>query len=188
MHLDAAVDVEACPLGLAPTASTTAALALGDALALALLDARGFSIEDFARSHPGGALGRRLLTHVRDVMRTGGALPIVGRDASLGDAVVEMSGKGMGMTAIVDGEGRVDGIFTDGDLRRCLDRVRDIATVKVVDVMTRTPRTIGPDRLAIDCVELMETPPKVTQLLVVDERGVLVGALHMHDLFRARIV
>ena len=126
VHLDAAVDVEACPLGLAPTASTTAALALGDALALALLDARGFSIEDFARSHPGGALGRRLLTHVRDVMRSGSELPIVGSDASLGDAVVEMSGKGMGMTAIVDAEGRVEGIFTDGDLRRCLDRIHDI--------------------------------------------------------------
>jgi arabinose-5-phosphate isomerase len=165
VHLDAAVDVEACPLG-----------------------ARGFSIDDFARSHPGGALGRRLLTHVRDVMRTGSALPIVGRDASLGEAVVEMSGKGMGMTAIVDADGRVDGIFTDGDLRRCLDRIHDIATVKVAGVMTKTPRTIGPDRLAIDCVELMETAPKVTQLLVVDARGVLVGALHMHDLFRARIV
>jgi arabinose-5-phosphate isomerase len=188
VHLDAAVDVEACPLGLAPTASTTAALALGDALALVLLDARGFSIEDFARSHPGGALGRRLLTHVRDVMRSGGDLPIVGNDASLGQAVVEMSGKGMGMTAVVDGAGRVEGIFTDGDLRRCLDRIRDVGTVKVATLMTRTPRTIGPDRLAIDCVERMETPPKVTQLLVTDDAGVLVGALHLHDLFRARIV
>jgi len=188
VHLDAAVDVEACPLGLAPTASTTAALALGDALALALLDARGFSIEDFARSHPGGALGRRLLTHVRDVMHSGAALPIVGTGASLGEAVVEMSGKGMGMTAVVDAEGRVEGIFTDGDLRRCLGRVHDIGAVKVATVMTRAPRAIGPDRLAIDCVELMETPPKVTQLLVTDERGVLVGALHLHDLFRARIV
>ncbi len=188
VHLDAAVDVEACPLGLAPTASTTAALALGDALALALLDARGFSIEDFARSHPGGALGRRLLTHVRDVMRSGEQLPIVGSEASLGAAVVEMSGKGMGMTAIVDAAGRVEGIFTDGDLRRCLPRVRDLATETVAAVMTRAPRTIGPDRLAIDCVELMETPPKVTQLLVTDEAGVLVGALHLHDLFRARIV
>jgi arabinose-5-phosphate isomerase len=188
VHLDAAVDAEACPLGLAPTASTTAVLALGDALALALLDARGFSIEDFARSHPGGALGRRLLTHVADVMRRGGELPIVGSDASLGAAVVEMSGKGMGMTAVVDAEGRVEGIFTDGDLRRCLERVRDLGAAKVAAVMTRKPRTIGPDRLAIDCVELMETPPKVTQLLVTDERGVLVGALHLHDLFRARIV
>jgi arabinose-5-phosphate isomerase len=188
VHLDAAVDVEACPLGLAPTASTTAALALGDALALAVLDARGFSIEDFARSHPGGALGRRLLTHVRDVMRTGALVPFVGSDASLGQAVVEMSGKGMGMTAIVDPDGRVEGIFTDGDLRRCLDRIRDMGTLRVATLMTRTPRTIGPDRLAIDCVELMETAPKVTQLLVTDERGVLIGALHLHDLFRARIV
>ncbi len=188
VHLDAAVDVEAGPLGLAPTASTTAALALGDALALALLDARGFSIEDFARSHPGGALGRRLLTHVRDVMRSGRELPIVDSEASLGAAIVEMSGKGMGMTAVVDATGRVEGIFTDGDLRRCLDRIRDMGNVKVAAVMTRNPRAIGPDRLAIDCVELMETPPKVTQLLVTDERGALVGALHLHDLFRARIV
>jgi len=188
VHLDAAVDVEACPLGLAPTASTTAALALGDALALALLDARGFSIDDFARSHPGGVLGRRLLTHVRDVMRSGGELPIVDSEASLGQAVVEMSGKGMGMTVIIDADRRIAGIFTDGDLRRCLDRVRDMGAVKVTDVMTQSPRTIGPDRLAIDCVELMETLPKVTQLLVADERGLLVGALHLHDLFRARIV
>ncbi len=188
IHLDAAVALEACPLGLAPTASTTAALALGDALALAVLDARGFSIDDFARSHPGGALGRRLLTHVRDVMRSGGSLPIVGIDASLSAAVLEMSGKGMGMTAVVDAAGRVAGIFTDGDLRRCVDRLRDMAAVKVADVMTRTPRTIGPERLAIDCVLLMETPPNVMCLLVVDEGGRLVGALHMHDLFRARIV
>ena len=188
VHLDAAVDAEACPLGLAPTASTTAALALGDALALALLDARGFSVEDFARSHPGGSLGRRLLTRVLDVMRTGSAVPSVGVDAMLGAAVVEMSGKGMGMTAVVDADGRVAGIFTDGDLRRCLDRVRDVGAVRVTDVMTRTPRTIGPERLAIDCVELMETAPKVTQLLVVDGAGRLVGALHLHDLFRARVV
>jgi arabinose-5-phosphate isomerase len=188
VHLDAAVDAEACPLGLAPTASTTAALALGDALALALLDARGFSVEDFARSHPGGSLGRRLLTRVLDVMRTGPAIPSVGVDAMLGAAVVEMSGKGMGMTAVLDAQGRVAGIFTDGDLRRCLDRVRDVGAVRVTDVMTKTPRTIGPDRLAIDCVELMETAPKVTQLLVVDGAGRLVGALHLHDLFRARVV
>jgi arabinose-5-phosphate isomerase len=188
VHLDAAVDAEACPLGLAPTASTTAALALGDALALALLDARGFSVEDFARSHPGGALGRRLLTQVRDVMRTGPAVPAVTAAATLGAAVVEMSGKGMGMTAVVDAEGRVAGIFTDGDLRRCLERVRDIGSARVTDVMTRTPRTIGPERLAIDCVELMETAPKVSQLLVVDGEGRLVGALHLHDLFRARVV
>jgi len=188
VHLDAAVDAEACPLGLAPTASTTATLALGDALALALLDARGFSVEDFARSHPGGPLGRRLLTHVRDVMVSGPQLPIVDIGATLGEAIVAMSGKGMGMTAVVDDAGRVAGIFTDGDLRRCLDRVGDIADVKVADVMTRTPRTIGPDRLAIDCVDLMETTPKVTVLLVVDDGRRLVGALHLHDLFRARVV
>src|SRR4051794_807790 len=142
VHLDAAVISEACPLGLAPSASTTAALALGDALALVLLDARGFSIEDFARSHPGGALGRRLLTHVRDVMRTGSALPRVGSDASLAEAVVEMSGKAMGMTAVTDGEGHVAGIFTDGDLRRCLGRIRDMGAIPIAEVMTRTPRTI----------------------------------------------
>jgi arabinose-5-phosphate isomerase len=121
-------------------------------------------------------------------MRTGAAVPAVTADATLGAAVVEMSGKGMGMTAVVDAEGRVAGIFTDGDLRRCLERVRDIGSARVTDIMTRTPRTIGPERLAIDCVELMETAPKVSQLLVVDGEGRLVGALHLHDLFRARVV
>ena len=188
VHLDASVDTEACPLGLAPTASTTAALALGDALALTLLDARGFSVEDFARAHPGGSLGRRLLTHVRDVMRSGAEVPAVALDATLAEAVVEMSGKGMGMTAVIDAETRVEGIFTDGDLRRCLARVRDLGAERVADLMTREPRTIGPDRLAVDCVELMETSPKVTQLLVVDGERRLVGALHLHDLFRARVV
>ena len=188
IHLDAAVDAEACPLGLAPTASTTAALALGDALALALLEARGFSMEDFARAHPGGALGRRLLTRVSDIMRTGRALPIVRVDAMLGEAVVEMSGKGMGMTAVVDADGAIAGVFTDGDLRRCLDRVRNIAATPITDVMTRTPRTILAAQLAIDCVERMEAPPKVSQLLVVDGAGRLAGALHLHDLFRARVV
>ena len=188
VHLDASVDTEACPLGLAPTASTTAALALGDALALTLLDARGFSVEDFARAHPGGSLGRRLLTHVQDVMRSGADVPAVRIEATLADAVVEMSGKGMGMTAVVDAARRVEGIFTDGDLRRCLARVRDFRSEGVAELMTRRPRTIGPERLAIDCVELMETAPKVTQLLVVDGEGRLVGALHLHDLFRARVV
>jgi arabinose-5-phosphate isomerase len=188
VHLDASVDAEACPLGLAPTASTTAALALGDALALALLDARGFSVEDFARAHPGGSLGRRLLTHVRDVMRSGDAVPTVPSEATLAQAVVEMSGKGMGMTAVVDAERRVAGIFTDGDLRRCLARVSDFGSARVVGLMTKAPRTIGPEQLAIDCVELMETPPKVTQLLVVDSERRLVGALHLHDLFRAKVV
>lgn len=188
VHLDAAVDAEAGPLGLAPTASTTAALALGDALALALLDARGFSVEDFARAHPGGSLGRRLLTRVRDVMRSGIDVPVVALEATLREAVVEMSSKGMGMTAVVDANRHVAGVFTDGDLRRCLDRVSDINAVRISDVMTRTPRTITADRLAIDCVDLMETAPKVTVLLVIDGEDRLTGALHLHDLFRARVV
>src|SRR5690242_3909451 len=157
VHLDASVDAEAGPLGLAPTASTTAALALGDALALTLLDARGFSVEDFARSHPGGSLGRKLFTHVRDVMRSGPDVPSVAVTASLADAVVEMSGKGMGMTAVVDASDKVAGIFTDGDLRRALSRARDLASEPIATLMTLKPRTIGPDRLAIDCVEIMET-------------------------------
>jgi arabinose-5-phosphate isomerase len=188
VHLDASVDAEACPLGLAPTASTTAALALGDALALTLLDARGFSVEDFARSHPGGSLGRRLLTHVRDVMRSGADVPAVSLAATLADAVIEMSGKGMGMTAVIDADGRVEGIFTDGDLRRCLARVGDFRGVRVAELMTRQPRSIGPDRLAIDCIELIEATPKVSVLLVVDAERRLLGALHLHDLFRARVV
>jgi arabinose-5-phosphate isomerase len=188
VHLDASVDTEACPLGLAPTASTTAALALGDALALTLLDARGFSVEDFARSHPGGSLGRRLFTRVRDVMRTGTAIPSVATTATFAEAVIEMSGKGMGMTAVVDTDGRVAGIFTDGDLRRCVTGITDFATTQVGVLMTRNPRTIKPTALAINCVELMETPPKVSQLLVVDNDFRLVGALHLHDLFRAKVV
>ncbi len=188
VHLDAGVDAEACPLGLAPTASTTAALALGDALALTLLDARGFSVEDFARSHPGGSLGRRLLTHVSDVMRSGADVPSVPLTATLADAVVEMSGKGMGMTVVIDAERHAEGIFTDGDLRRCLARTGDFRAMGIAELMTRTPRCIGPDRLAIDCVELMEAAPKVSQLLVVDAERHLLGALHLHDLFRARVV
>ncbi len=186
--VSSAVDQEACPLNLAPTASTTAQMALGDALAVALLDARGFREEDFARSHPGGSLGRRLLTHVRDVMRSGADIPAVPLAATLADAVIEMSGKGMGMTAVLDADNRVAGVFTDGDLRRCLGRVRDLGAERVAGLMTREPRTIGPERLAIDCVELMEASPKVTQLLVVDAEQRLVGALHLHDLFRARVV
>jgi arabinose-5-phosphate isomerase len=188
VHLDAAVDAEACPLGLAPTASTTAALALGDALALALLDARGFSVEDFARSHPGGSLGRRLLTRVSDVMRTGAAVPRIPETATLAEAVVEMSSKGMGMTVVTADGGAVAGIFTDGDLRRCLGHGGDPLRRRIADVMTRTPRLIAADRLAADCVLLMETPPKVTQLVVVDPAGALAGAVHVHDLFRARVV
>lgn len=187
IHLDARVDTEACPLGLAPTASTTAALALGDALALALLDARGFSAQDFLRSHPAGALGRRLV-RVAEVMREGDALPVSPVTASLIEASEEMSRKGMGMTVVVHPDRRVAGIFTDGDLRRCVTGMRDIASLKVAEVMTTAPRTVRADDLAIDCVEAMETPPKVSQLLVVDDAGRLIGALHLHDLFRARIV
>jgi arabinose-5-phosphate isomerase len=188
VHLDAGVDAEACPLGLAPTASTTAALALGDALAVALLDARGFSVDDFARSHPGGALGRRLLTRVSDVMRTGADVPRVPDTATLADAIVEISSKGMGMTIVTTRKGTVAGIFTDGDLRRCLARGTDIMQRGVAGLMTRTPRSIEAHRLAADCVLLMETPPKVTQLVVVDGDEMPVGAIHMHDLFRARVV
>ena len=187
IHLDARVSSEACPLGLAPTASTTAALALGDALAVALLDARGFSAQDFLRSHPAGALGKRLV-RVREVMRQGDALPVTAAEAMLVDAIGEMSRKGMGMTVVVDGERRVAGIFTDGDLRRCVSAMRDIAATRVADVMTGTPRTVGPDELAIDCVAAMETAPKVSQLVVVDDAGRLTGAIHIHDLFKAKIV
>lgn len=188
VHLDAGVDAEACPLGLAPTASTTAALALGDALALAVLDARGFSVEDFARAHPGGALGRRLLTRVADVMRSGESVPRVPVAATLAEAIVEMSGKGMGMTAVVADDGSAAGVFTDGDLRRCMGRIGDPRSTRVADVMTRSPRTIEPERLAADCIVLMETPPKITALLVVDRSRALIGAVQLHDLFRARVV
>ena len=188
VHLDAAVPEEAGPLKLAPTASTTAAMALGDALALALLDARGFSGEDFARSHPGGMLGRRLLTRVSDVMRTGADLPVVTLAATLADALIEMTGKGMGMTAVVDAHRHIAGVFTDGDLRRSLAQVGGRTDMPIAEVMTRAPRTIVASRLAIDCVDLMETPPKVQVLLVTDDSGKLSGAVHVHDLFRARVV
>ena len=187
VHLDARVAQEACPHNLAPTASTTAALALGDALAVALLDARGFSIEEFARMHPGGALGRRLLTRVKDVMRTGEELPRVPDTASFSEALIEMSRKGMGMTAVVNASGHVAGVFTDGDLRRLLERVGDIRALRIGEVMTRSPRTIQPDRLAAEAVQMMERH-KINQLLVVDERRQLIGALNMHDLFRAKVI
>ncbi|AJC15891.1 MULTISPECIES: KpsF/GutQ family sugar-phosphate isomerase [Pandoraea] len=186
VHLDAHVEKEACPLGLAPTASTTAALALGDALAVTLLDARGFGAEDFARSHPGGALGRRLLTFVRDVMRTGDAVPRVRSDANLSDALIEMTAKGLGMTAIVDADDRVVGIFTDGDLRRLFKRTLDFTSLKLADVMKADPRTIDPDKLAAEAAELMERFG-IMQLLVT-ENGRLVGALNVHDLFAAKVV
>ena len=186
-HLDARVDKEACPLNLAPTASTTAALALGDALAVALLDARGFGSEDFARSHPGGQLGRRLLTHVSDVMRTGERIPSVRTGASFSAAVLEMSRKGMGMTAIVDAEQRVKGLFTDGDLRRALEKGVDLQRAAVDDLMTHSPRAIAATELAAEAVELMERH-RVNQLIVTNDAGVLIGALNMHDLLLAKIV
>ncbi|HEX6320988.1 MAG TPA: KpsF/GutQ family sugar-phosphate isomerase [Burkholderiales bacterium] len=185
--LDAGVAQEACPHNLAPTASTTAALALGDALAVALLDARGFSADDFARSHPGGSLGRRLLTHVADVMRKGADMPAVRDSATFKQAVLEMSRGRLGMTAVLGAEGEVLGIFTDGDLRRALDKVLDFEATRVSEVMTAGPRTIRPEALAVEAVQLMERH-KVNQLLVVDERGRLVGALNMHDLFRAKVL
>ena len=187
VHLDASVDKEACPLNLAPTASTTAALALGDALAVALLDARGFSADDFARTHPGGSLGRRLLIHVRDVMHTGKALPQISHDASLKTALLEMTEKGLGMTAVVDTAGKVAGVFTDGDLRRALEHALDLQQARVVDLMTHHPKTIHADELAVAAVEKMESL-KINGLLVVDENNVLVGALNMHDLLKAGVV
>ncbi|MBZ0094459.1 MAG: KpsF/GutQ family sugar-phosphate isomerase [Sulfuricella sp.] len=187
VHLDASVAQEACPLGLAPTASTTAALALGDALAIALLDARGFGAEDFARSHPGGALGRRLLVHVGDLMHSGDALPKVPDTALLTEALLEMSRKGLGMTAVVGDADRLLGLFTDGDLRRALDKTLDIRAARVAEVMTRNPRTIGPEKLAAEAVQMMDQH-KINGLLVVDSEGRLVGALNMHDLLRAGVV
>jgi arabinose-5-phosphate isomerase len=187
VHLDARVAQEACPLNLAPTASTTAALALGDALAVALLDARGFDEQDFARAHPGGALGRRLLTHVADVMRTGEAVPSVPESASFFDVLLEMSRKGMGMAAVVDSNGKVTGIYTDGDLRRTLEQNPDVRSLKVADIMTRAPRSIAPNKLAAEAVELMERH-RINQLLVVSDAGELVGALNTHDLLNAKVI
>ncbi|BAN34409.1 arabinose-5-phosphate isomerase [Sulfuricella denitrificans skB26] len=187
VHLDVSVAQEACPLGLAPTASTTAALALGDALAIALLDVRGFGAEDFARSHPGGALGRRLLVHVGDLMHSGDALPKVSETALLTEALLEMSRKGLGMTAIVGDADRLLGLFTDGDLRRALDHTFDIRAARVAEVMTRNPRTIGPEKLAAEAVQMMDHH-KINGLLIVDTDGRLVGALNMHDLLRAGVV
>jgi len=187
VNLNAAVAKEACPLNLAPTASTTAALALGDALAVAVLDARGFGSEDFARSHPGGALGRRLLTYVRDVMRTGDEVPTVTLDATLSDALFQITAKRMGMTAVIGRDRQVAGIFTDGDLRRVLERDGDFRKLPIADVMTRQPRTIGPDQLAVEAVELMERH-RINQMLVVDAAGALIGALNMHDLFSKKVI
>lgn len=187
LHLDASVATEACPHNLAPTASTTAALALGDALVVALLSARGFTAEDFARTHPGGSLGRRLLIHVRDLMHSGPALPVVPQTASLKEALLEMTRKGLGMTAVVEADGRLLGVFTDGDLRRCLDRGLDLHGSGIADLMTRNPITVAQDALAAEAVHLMEER-KINGVLAVDGDGRLVGALNMHDLLRAGVV
>ena len=187
VHLDVSVAKEACPLNLAPTASTTVTLALGDALAVALLDARGFREEDFARSHPGGALGRRLLTHVRDVMRSGAAIPAVAPEVPLAKALLEITQKGMGMTAVVDPDNRPIGVFTDGDLRRLIERMHDFSNLTIRDVMHANPRRIHPEQLAVDAVAVMEDF-RINQMLVVDEEDRLVGALHIHDLTRAKVI
>jgi arabinose-5-phosphate isomerase len=185
--LDVSVPAEACPLNLAPTASTTATLAMGDALAVAVLEARGFTEEDFARSHPGGSLGRRLLLHVEEVMRTGDDLPAVGPDTPLSAGLLEMSRKGLGMTTIVDEARRVIGVFTDGDLRRALDKLVDVHATRMRDVMTANPKMARPRMLAAEAVHLMETY-RITALPVVDDAGTLVGALNVHDLLRAGVM
>ena len=187
VNIDISVAKEACPLGLAPTASTTAALAMGDALAIALLKARGFGEADFARSHPGGALGRRLLLHVSDIMHSGAELPVIGAGATLAEALVEMSQKGLGVTAIVDERQRVRGIFTDGDLRRALDADIDIKTCRAAEVMTKAARHIAPGALAASALAQMEAH-SINALLVLDAEGKLVGVLNMHDLLKARVV
>jgi arabinose-5-phosphate isomerase len=187
VHLDAHVEQEACPLGLAPTASTTAMLALGDALAVTALDLRGFSAEDFARSHPGGSLGRKLLLRVQDLMRQGSSIPQVTQEANVMQALLEISNKGLGMTAIVDAQQKAIGVFTDGDLRRSLEAGVDVKNTRIVDVMRTNPQTILPTQLAVDAVSLMEER-KVNALLVSDAQGRLVGALNMHDLLLAKVV
>ena len=187
VHLDISVPAEACPLNLAPTASTTATLAMGDALAVALLKHRGFTEADFARSHPGGSLGRRLLLHVSDVMRSGADLPRVRPETPLTEGLLEMSRKRLGLTAVVDGDDKVLGVFTDGDLRRALDRQIDIHGSRMSDVMTRNPRSIGADELAAEAVLMMEKHA-VNGLLVLDESGRLAGALNVHDLLRAGVM
>ncbi len=187
LNIDAGVAQEACPLGLAPTASTTAALAMGDALAITLLEARGFTAEDFARSHPGGRLGRRLWLTVGDLMHTGSAVPVVDSTAQLGAALIEMSRAGLGMTAVVDSEHHVIGVFTDGDLRRALDRSCDLRAIGITEVMTRGCKTTQPEQLAAEALCIMEAH-QINALPVVDDHGCLVGAFNMHDLLRAGVV
>jgi arabinose-5-phosphate isomerase len=185
--LDCSVEQEACPLNLAPTASTTAQLAMGDALAVALLDARGFRAEDFARSHPGGALGRKLLTHVSDVMRRAQAVPQVGLQAPFTELMREMSTKGLGASAVVDGQGQVCGIFTDGDLRRLVEKGQDLRSLRAQEVMHPSPRTVRADALAAQAAAIMEQH-RITSVLVVDEQGRLIGALNSNDLMRAKVI
>ncbi|HET6555490.1 MAG TPA: KpsF/GutQ family sugar-phosphate isomerase [Dyella sp.] len=188
VHLDASIAAEACPLGLAPTASTTAALVMGDALAIALLEARGFTSEDFARSHPAGSLGRRLLLHISDIMHTGEGIPAVSPNATLTQALMEMTHKHLGMTAVIDGNRRLLGVFTDGDLRRALDDDGvDLRGATVAELMTRGPKTITADKLAIEAAQLMEKH-QIHALLVVNDDQQVVGALNIHDLLRARVV
>lgn len=187
VHLDTSVDREACPLGLAPTASTSAQLALGDALAIALLQARGFTAEDFARSHPGGTLGKRLLLHIRDVMHAGDELPVVVPEQPVSEAIVAMTRGRLGLCAVLDDQRRVVGILTDGDLRRALDSAGDVRTTPVRDLMTAEPQTIGPDELAASAVELMQAR-RIQGLLVVDSERRLVGALNFQDLLQAGVV
>jgi arabinose-5-phosphate isomerase len=187
VFLNCGVEKEACPMNLAPTASTTAQLAMGDALAVALLDARGFKAEDFARSHPGGALGRKLLTHVSDVMRSGDDVPQVGPQSSFSDLMREMSAKGLGATAVVDEDQKVLGVFTDGDLRRLVEKGLDLRTMTAQQVMHTGPRTVAYDALAVDAAELMELN-RITSVLVLDAEGRLCGALNSNDLMRAKVI
>jgi arabinose-5-phosphate isomerase len=187
VNIDVSVEKEACPLGLSPTASTTAALVMGDTLAVALLETRGFSAQDFARAHPGGRLGRRLLLHVEDIMHTGEQIPKVTQHARLSEALVEITRKGLGMTAIVDPNRRVVGVFTDGDLRRTLDKAVDIRATPISKVMTANCKTISPKHLAVEALKQMEEF-KINALPVVDAQQRLIGALNMHDLLRARVV
>ncbi|OYU32655.1 MAG: arabinose-5-phosphate isomerase [Comamonadaceae bacterium PBBC2] len=185
--LDTSVEKEACPLNLAPTASTTAQLAMGDALAVALLDARGFKPEDFARSHPGGSLGRKLLTHVGDVMRKGDEVPRVGPDAGFSELMREMSSKGLGASSVVDASGQVLGVFTDGDLRRLIEKGADLRGLKARDVMHPKPRTIAAEALAVEAAEMMELH-RITSILVIDDAGCLCGAINTNDLMRAKVI
>lgn len=187
VNLNIHVAREACPLNLAPTSSTTATLAMGDALAIACLDAKGFGPEDFARSHPGGALGRRLLIHVSDLMRQGDQMPVVLENASVMDAVKEITKKRIGMTAIVDSDNKVKGIFTEGDLRRLIEKVGDIRSVPIAEVMTANPTIVAPSALAAEAAKILTSTLR-NQLLVVDEADHLIGALHVHDLMTAKVI